>query len=207
MEAFGTAQMCTVFECDSGDAALKHPSTYQLFAYWNRKRGNTRVPELGDIERYAMRELPGDGFVLSCGAGYPFRVAGTRICGRFGYDLTNHEFPALFDEASRHDAEEVVALVGDEMIPAVTGITTTTSDGTQALLELLLLPCRADAQVPISLAGVLAPLPGNGGLLGKLTLNSWRFIHPPLQECARRTVHKRSLAHGLVVYDGTAPAL
>jgi hypothetical protein len=93
------------------------------------------------------------------------------------------------------------------MIPAVTGITTTTSDGTQALLELLLLPCRADAQVPISLAGVLAPLPGNGGLLGKLTLNSWRFIHPPLQECARRTVHKRSLAHGLVVYDGTAPAL
>ncbi len=46
----------------------------------------------------AVRELLGDIFVLSydAAAGYPFRVAGTRVCALLGCDLKDRSFSALF---------------------------------------------------------------------------------------------------------------
>jgi len=45
-------------------------------------------PTRSEIEPGAVRELLGDIFVLSydAAAGYPFRVAGTRICALLGRD-------------------------------------------------------------------------------------------------------------------------
>ena len=60
---------------------MKHPSSLAFFAYWNAQRGDARAPERSEIEPGAVRELLGDIFVLSYDndAGYPFRVAGTRV--------------------------------------------------------------------------------------------------------------------------------
>src|SRR6266700_3496080 len=68
---------------------MKHPSNREFFAYWDAKRGDARAPERSDIEPGAVRELLGDIFVLSydSDAGYPFRVAGTRVCALLGRDL------------------------------------------------------------------------------------------------------------------------
>ena len=61
---------------------MKHPSNREFFAYWDQKRGDGRAPDRTDIEPGAVRGLLGDIFVLSydASAGYPFRVAGTRVC-------------------------------------------------------------------------------------------------------------------------------
>ena len=61
---------------------MKHPSSREFFAYWDAKRGDARAPDRSEIEPGAVRELLGDIFVLSYDndAGYPFRVAGTRVC-------------------------------------------------------------------------------------------------------------------------------
>src|SRR3954454_11404851 len=142
---------------------MKHPSSREFFAYWDEKRGSARAPERSDIEPGAVRELLGDIFVLSYdgAAGFPFRVAGPRVCALLGRDLKDRSFSALFAPQARREIEDIISVVSEEMLAAVAGITATAQDGATAHLELLLLPFNARAHTPLSLTGLLAPF-GNG---------------------------------------------
>ena len=182
---------------------MKHPSSRQFFTYWDGKRGEARAPDRSEIEPGAVRELLGDIFVLSydAAAGYPFRVAGTRVCALFGHDVKDTSFSALFTEDSRREVEEIIAAVAEEMLPAIAGVTATSPDGTLAHLELLLLPFNTRAHTPISLTGVLAPFEDNHGALGALELTSWRYLHLP-QKLVPRTLRKLAIARGFMVYEG-----
>ena len=183
---------------------MKHPASREFFAYWDGKRGDARAPERSDIEPSAMRELLGDIFVLSCeqGAGYPFRVAGTRVCALFGRDVKDQSFLDLFATESRHEIEEITAVVADETLPAIAGLTATSLHGRISHLELLLLPFNNRAHTPISLTGMLAPFETNHGTLSELTLTSWRYIHPPPQKLIPRALRKLAIARGFMVYEG-----
>ena len=182
---------------------MKHPSSREFFAYWDRKRADARAPDRSEIEPGAVRELLGDIFVLSydATAGYPFRVAGTRVCALFGHDVKDKSFSALFAEESRSEIEEIVAAVAEEMLPAIAGLTATSQDGALAHLELLLLPFNTRAHTPISLTGLLAPFEDSHGALGELTLTSWRYLHLP-QKLVPRTLRKLAIARGFMVYEG-----
>jgi hypothetical protein len=183
---------------------MKHPASREYFAYWDGKRGDARAPDRSDIEPGAVRELLGDIFVLSCDAeaGYPFRVAGTRVCALFGRDMKDKRFIDLFAAASRHEIEEITAVVADEMLPAITGLTATSPRGAITHLELLLLPFNNRAHAPISLTGMLAPFETGPDLLGELTLTSWRYIHPPVKKILPRALRKLAMARGFIVYEG-----
>src|SRR5674476_652835 len=110
------------------------------------------APDRSEIEPGAVRELLGDIFVLSydAPAGHPFRVAGTRVCALLGCDLKDRSFSALFAPDARREIEDIIAVVSEEMLVAVAGITATTEDGSTAHLELLLLPFSARAHAPLS---------------------------------------------------------
>ena len=138
---------------------MKHPSSREFFAYWDERRGDARAPDRSEIEPGAVRELLGDIFVLSydAAAGYPFRVAGTRVCALLGRDLKDRSFSTLFAPDSRREIEEIIAVVAEELLAAVAGISATSQDGSPAHLELLLLPFNTRAHTPISLTGLLAP--------------------------------------------------
>ncbi len=183
---------------------MKHPASREFFDYWDGKRGDTRAPERSDIDPNAMRGLLGDIFVLSCdtSAGYPFRVAGTRLCATFGRDLKDTNFPALFTAASRPEIAEIVGTVADEMLPAIAGLTATNSRCALSHLELLLLPFKNRAHTPVSLTGLLAPFETAASVLGELTLSSFRYIHPPPESLLPRVVRKLKIARGLMVYEG-----
>ncbi len=183
---------------------MKHPASQEFFAYWDGKRGDARAPERSDIEPAAMRERLGDIFVLSCEpeTGYPFRVAGTRVCALLGRDVKDQSFIDLFAAASRSEIEEITAAVADEMLPAIAGLTSTSPRGGTTHLELLLLPFNKRTHTPISLTGMLAPFETNHGTLGELTLTSWRYIHPPPQKILPRALRKLAIARGFMVYEG-----
>src|SRR6476660_4952172 len=146
---------------------MKHPSSREFFAYWDDKRGSARAPDRSEIEPSAVRALLGDIFVLSYDAasGYPFRVAGTRVCALAGCDLRDRSFSALFAPDARREVEGIIAVVAEEMLAAVAGITATSEDGSPAHLELLLLPFNNRAHEPLSLTGSLAPFEGEHRLL------------------------------------------
>jgi hypothetical protein len=183
---------------------MKHPSSRAFFAYWDGKRGSARAPDRSEIEPGAVRELLGDIFVLSYdgGAGYPFRVAGTRVCALLGRDLKDQSFAALFAPESRREIEDIVAVVAEEMLAAVAGITAPSQDGKPSHLELLLLPFNARAHTPLSLTGLLAPFGDGHSVLSDLTLTSWRYLPHPPQRFAPRALRKLAIARGLMVYEG-----
>jgi hypothetical protein len=183
---------------------MKHPSTRAFYAYWDEKRGAARAPDRSEIEPGAVRALLGDIFVLSYDAasGYPFRVAGTRVCALLGCDLKDRSFAALFAGTARREIEEIVAVVAEDMLAAVAGITATSHDGSVAHLELLLLPFNARAHAPISLTGMLAPFESELGLLADFKVTSWRYLEQPRERLVPRALRKLRVAHGLMVYEG-----
>jgi hypothetical protein len=183
---------------------MKHPSSREFFAYWDEKRGGARAPDRSEIEPGAVRELLGDIFVLSydAAAGYPFRVAGTRVCALLGCDLKDHSFSALFAPAARREIENIIAVVSEEMLAAVAGITAASEDGSSANLELLLLPFNVRAHAPLSLTGLLAPFGGGHSRLRDLKLTSWRYLGHPPQRFVPRALRKLAIARGFMVYEG-----
>jgi hypothetical protein len=182
---------------------MKHPSSRAFFAYWDTQRGDARAPDRCDVEPAAVRELLGDIFVLSAheASGYPFRVAGTRLCALFGRDLKQASFSALFSAEARPEIEEIVANVATDMLPAIAGVTATSERGATTHLELLLLPFNARAHEPISLTGLLAPMGECHDALGELNVTSWRYLHRP-EKIMPRLVRKLALARGFMVYEG-----
>ncbi len=183
---------------------MKHPSSREFFAYWDDKRGGARAPDRSEIEPGAVRELLGDIFVLSYDAtsGYPFRVAGTRVCALAGCDLKDRSFSALFVPDARREIEDMVAAVAEEMLAVVAGITATSEDGSPAHLELLLLPFNAGAHAPISLTGLLAPFESEHRVLRDFALTSWRYLGDPTEKLFPRALRKLKIARGLMVYEG-----
>ena len=182
---------------------MKHPSSREFFAYWDAKRGDARAPDRSEIEPGAVRELLGDIFVLSYDhdAGYPFRVAGTRVCALLGRDLKDQSFSALFTPDSRGEIEDVITYVAEEMLAAIAGITATSQDGSIAHLELLLLPFNNRAHAPISMTGLLAPFENHPSTLRDFKLTSWRYLHRP-EKLVPRALRKLAIARGFIVYEG-----
>ncbi len=183
---------------------MKHPSNREFFAYWDEKRGGARAPDRSEIEPGAVRELLGDIFVLSYdgAAGFPFRVAGTRVCALLGCDLKDRSFSALFVPDARREIEDIIAVVAEEMLAAVAGITATSEDGSPAHLELLLLPFNAGPHAPISLTGLLAPFESEHSVLKDFKLTSWRYLAHPPQKLVPRALRKLAIARGFMVYEG-----
>jgi hypothetical protein len=183
---------------------MKHPSTREFFTYWDEKRGGARAPDRSEIEPGAVRELLGDIFVLSYDAasGYPFRVAGTRVCALLGCDLKDRSFSALFTPDTRREIEDIIAVVSEEMLAAVAGVTATAQDGSPAHLELLLLPFTPRAHAPLSLTGLLAPFENEHSLLRDFKLTSYRYLGHQPQKLVPRALRKLAVARGFMVYEG-----
>ena len=182
---------------------MKHPANREFFAYWDQRRGDGRAPDRSDIEPNAVRGLLGDIFVLSydADAGFPFRVAGTRVCALAGCDLKGTSFAALFEPESRREIEEIIPVVAEETLPAIAGVTATAESGALAHLELLLLPFQPRAHAPLSLTGLLAPFENHNSTLGMFSLASWRYLHPP-EKLLPRAIRKLQIARGFMVYEG-----
>jgi hypothetical protein len=186
---------------------MKHQANREFYSYWDEKRAGAAAPERSDLEPEHVRHLLGDIFVLSCdpAAGYPFRVAGTRMCALLGRDLKGQSFTRLFHDGDREEIEDLLGIVAEETLPTVAGITTQAPDGTRVHLELLLLPFSARLHTPLSLTGLLAPLNPVQGLhaydsLKDFSLTSWRHLGPDRR--GPRALRTWSMIRGFTVYEG-----
>jgi hypothetical protein len=135
-------------------------------------------------------------------AGHPLRVAGTRVCALLGRDLKDQSFSALFTPEGRREIDDIIAVVAEEMLAAVAGITATSQDGSVAHLELLLLPFNARAHTPLSLTGLLAPFESEHSQLKDFKLTSWRYLGHQPEKFVPRALRKLAVARGFMVYEG-----
>jgi hypothetical protein len=104
---------------------MKHPSTRELFDYWNDRRGRRIAPARADIEPEAIRRVLADTFILSGDPrrGHTFRIAGTRVCALFGRRLKGEAFLDVWSAASRDEIRTLLAIVTDESVGVVASAT------------------------------------------------------------------------------------
>jgi hypothetical protein len=191
---------------------MKHASTQALFDYWNEKRGSRAAPERADIDPAAIRHALGDTFMLAADFvdTLRFRLAGTRVCALFCREIKGEEFLSLWAEGSRQSVEDLLAVVDNEAVGAVAGLTGRTADGTLLDLEFLLLPLAHTGHARIRGLGVLVPLAAPYWLgekpLVELELGTLRHIGSEIEDfiAPRLTPPTEAvqLRHGFVVYSG-----
>ena len=161
---------------------MKHAASRELYAYWDERRGERPAPERADIEPGAIRKVLSDAFILALdgGAGHPFRLAGTRVCALFGRELKSEFFIGLWAAASQPIVSDLLAILNDERVGTVAGVTAQNADGDPIDLELLLLPLGASRPSLARTIGVLVPIKAPQWLgsspIGALTLGSRRHI-------------------------------
>lgn len=142
---------------------MKHPTSRQLHAYWNRLRGPRSAPERGEIEPGEIRNLLADSFILeidparrTCGV----RLAGTRLCALFGRELRGGPFAGLWQAGvvgTEADPWRLVEAVTADTVGMVAGLTGHTVRGESLDLELVLLPLRHRGKTQTRLLGALSP--------------------------------------------------
>jgi hypothetical protein len=192
---------------------MKHSSVRELFDYWNKRRGTRPAPERGEIEPGAIRHVLADTFILSIDAraGYPFRIAGTRVCATFGRELKGAAFIDLWATASQIALRDILGIVAAESVGVVAGAEGQSHDGAALDLELLVLPLTQRGGVNARILGALAPTEApywlGASTLGRLTLGTVRYLGPQTEPNSAPRIAPALLPagrrrHGLVVYDG-----
>jgi hypothetical protein len=196
---------------------MKAAATRDLFAYWNGLRGARAAPERSDVDPAAIRRTLGDTFILEAdaGAGYPFRLSGSRICDVTGHEMKGEAFLSLWREPDRTTLLDALATVSDDAAVAVVGAQGSTELGRRLDLEIGLLPLRhrgrTHARVLGSLAAVETPYWLGACPVTRFELASLRMIWPsgrrrPLEQVAAAALPKLSGAGRRIgrflVFDG-----
>jgi len=134
---------------------MKHTSTRAVFDYWNKLRGNRAAPERADIDPGEIRHALSDTFMLAADFvdQLRFRLAGTRVCALFAREIKGEAFNELWPEMSREAIDELLAIVIDENVGVVAGLSGRTADGAATDLEMLLLPLAHTGQGRIRALG------------------------------------------------------
>jgi hypothetical protein len=191
---------------------MKHAASRDLFSYWEALRGRRPAPQRAEIEPGAIRHVLSETFIVTLDrtGGYPFRLAGTRVCALFGRELKGESFLGLWDEASRTTVRDLLSILTSETVGTVAGVTAHSTSGEPLDLELLLLPLSAPRPMLARGIGVLAPMRVPQWIgsrsIGGLTLGNRR--HVGVGEEKRVLPHfltSWSARRGLVVYEGGRP--
>ncbi|MBN9051651.1 MAG: PAS domain-containing protein [Rhizobiales bacterium] len=189
---------------------MKHTSTRELFGYWDMQRGTRAAPERDDIDPAAIRHVLADTFVLADDftGDSRFRLAGTKVCALFARELKDVRFLDLWDAQSVASMQDLLAIVSDENLGVVAGVTAVSSAGNEIEMELLLLPLARRGHARVRAVGVLVPLtqpywvgaePLRDLRLGTLRHMGERMPALPSLTAAQPGGRQR---RGFVVYDG-----
>lgn len=81
---------------------MKHKNSHLLVGYWSRLRKGRDVPDQTDIDPRAIKRLLSYTFILDCQnpARPVYRLAGTALCERFGFELKGTSFLAHWEAES-----------------------------------------------------------------------------------------------------------
>ena len=72
---------------------MKQTTIQTLYAYWDGVRAGRIAPRRLEIEPARIAAILSETFMLECGDGdYRYRLAGSRLCELFGYELRGTSF-------------------------------------------------------------------------------------------------------------------
>lgn len=122
---------------------MRHTTSQLLFGYWNDVRAGRPAPRRFDIEPSQISHILSETLILERVdfETYRFRLAGTKVCEQFGFELRGVDLLALWDQAEdRLNLEQHLATITRQSKVGVTTFTAETRRGATAQFEMILLP-------------------------------------------------------------------
>lgn len=83
---------------------MKHRNSHLLVGYWSRIRRGREVPDQTDIDPRAIKRMLSHVFIVDARdpARASYRLAGTWLCDRFGFELKGTSFLSTWDVQSHN---------------------------------------------------------------------------------------------------------
>lgn len=139
---------------------MRHQISRDLYAYWDRLRGDRPAPDRSDLDLLEIRGALADTFILEEGrdGSYPLRISGTRVDYLWGRERKGMCFTQLWRPSDKLIIEAALATVVEGVLPIVGGARIQAPGDAHLALELLLLPLRHFNRGNSRILGALTPL-------------------------------------------------
>lgn len=148
---------------------MKHKNSHLLVGYWSRLRQGREVPDQTDIDPRAIKRLLSYTFILDCeNPSRPlYRLAGTALCERFGFELKGTSFLAHWESQSGLALSSLLRQALKLCQPICLSSIAATADNGMVELETVLTPVTFNGGAPARFFGMVQMLSDPTPLLGR----------------------------------------
>ena len=148
---------------------MKHKNSHLVVGYWSRLRKGRAVPDQCDIDPRAIKRLLSYTFILDCvNPSRPvYRLAGTSLCERFGFELKGTGFLAHWESQSGLSLASLLNQALKLKQPVCLSSIAATADGGMVELETILTPISFGSGEPTRFFGMVQMLSDPTPLLGR----------------------------------------
>ena len=148
---------------------MKHKNSHLLVGYWSRLRKGREVPDQTDIDPRAIKRFLSYTFILDYeNPGRPvYRLAGTALCERFGFELKGTSFLGHWESQSTTSLVSLLRQAMKTRQPVCLSSIAATVDGGMVELETILTPVSMNSGEPNRFFGMVQMLSDPTPLLGR----------------------------------------
>ena len=148
---------------------MKHKNSHLLVGYWGRLRKGRDLPDQSDIDPRAIKRLLSYVFILDCEnpARPLYRLAGTALCERFGFELKGTSFLAHWESQSGLSLAPLLRQALQLRQPLCLSSVAATADNGMVELETILTPISFSGGAPTRFFGMVQMLSDPTPLLGR----------------------------------------
>jgi hypothetical protein len=148
---------------------MKHRNSHLLVGYWSRLRCGRDVPDQCDIDPRAIKRMLSFVFILD--ATDPehahYRLAGTSLCDRYGFELKGARYLAHWEAGSRGVLAGILKQSLATKQPVAISSFGTTPEGAIVEMETVLAPVTFGAEKPTRFIGMTQVLSDPSPLAGR----------------------------------------
>jgi hypothetical protein len=148
---------------------MKHKNSHLLVGYWSRLRKGRDIPDQTDIDPRAIKRMLSHTFILDVQnpARPIYRLAGTALCERFGFELRGTGFLAHWEGQSSIALASLLAQALKLRQPVCLSSIGATSDCGMVELETVLAPISFNGGEPTRFIGMIQILSDVSQLRGR----------------------------------------
>lgn len=140
---------------------MKQTASLWLFTYWNELRDGRKAPNRFEIEPTKIGPLLPETFILETDEerSFNFRLAGTKICETYGYELKGLDFVSFWKRRDDREAiESLLHTIKQDGSAGLLEFTALTDDGQSCRFEILLLPLIHSGETVNRIMGSMSPI-------------------------------------------------
>jgi hypothetical protein len=148
---------------------MKHKNSHLLVGYWSRIRRGRDLPDQVDIDPRAIKRMLSSVFILEASdmSRPMYRLAGTSLCDRFGFELKGTSFLAQWEGQSRNALSQLLRQSIALKQPVCISSIGATAECGMCEMETILCPVTFGDEAPVRFVGLTQILSDQTPLAGR----------------------------------------